>query len=90
MGNITKSALLEFAETFDDMDAELEAAAEADRERAARNKKPRPWGVYDENGELIARVPTKSEAAATRAEWRRMDAEDGKPKGKYFIKKVDS
>ena len=90
MGNITKSALLEFAETFDDMDAELEAAEEADRERAAHYNKTRNWGIYDENDELIARVPTKSEAAATRAEWRRMDAEDGKPKGKYFIRKVDS
>ena len=89
MGNITKSALLEFVDTFDDMDAELEAAAKADRERASRNKKPRPWGVYDENGKLVSKVDTKSEAIATRAEWRRMDAEEGRRKGKYTIGRVD-
>lgn len=85
MGNITKSAILEFM----DMDAELEAAAERDAELKNRYNLKRNWAVCDEHGEVLAKVPNQAEAVLTRAEFRKIDEEETGKKKKYIIKQLD-
>lgn len=80
MGNITKSAILEYNEMVD-----TTGTVEDPYKSRVEDVK---YGVYTEGGELICKVPNKQEALLTRAELRKIDAEESNKKKKYIIKKL--
>jgi len=83
MGDLTKSALLEFMDDFEDDTESRKKDVNPKRHKECN------WAIYDENGELICKVPTQNEAILTRAEFRKIDKEEYGKKKKYTIKKLD-
>lgn len=80
MGNITKSAILSHNELFD-----TTGTVEDPYKSRVEDVK---YGIYTEGGELICKVPSQQEALLTRAELRKIDAEESNKKKKYIIKKL--
>lgn len=103
MGNLTKSAIVDFMEDYDmefmkdtKIDDDLAAKLRAEVEEDAKNKKKDAshvhkscdWAIYDETGDEICCVKSQKEAIATVAEFKHMDKKEKRSNKKYTIKKV--